>query len=160
MRDTMTRTFSGWQRSFSAFTAGQKVVAVVGTAALLLGGFMVFRWASAPSYSPLFSDLTSADASAVVEELDSQGVPYELTNGGSTVMVPQDAVYKTRIDLSGQGLPTSGDGGYSLLDDQGLSTSEFKEQTDFKRAMEGELSATIEAISRSEERRVGKECLL
>ena len=146
MRDTVTRTFGGWQRSFSAFTAGQKVVAVVGTAALLLGGFMVFRWASAPSYSPLFSDLGSADASAVVEELDSQGVPYELTNGGSTVMVPQDAVYKTRIDLSGQGLPTSGDGGYSLLDDQGLSTSEFKEQTDFKRAMEGELSSTVEAI--------------
>ena len=59
------------------------MVAVVGTAALLLAGFMVFRWASAPSYAPLFSNLPSSDASAVVDELDSQGVPYELTNGGS-----------------------------------------------------------------------------
>ncbi len=61
-------------------------------------------------------------------------------------MVPRDAVYKSRIDLSAEGLPASSDGGYSILDDQGLSTSEFKEQTDFKRAMEGELAATIEAL--------------
>ena len=61
-------------------------------------------------------------------------------------MVPRDAVYQTRIELSGQGLPASSEGGYSLLDDQGISTSEFQEQTDFKRAMEGELASTIEAI--------------
>ena len=146
MRETITRTLTGWRRSFSEFSAGQKVVAVVGTAALLLGGFMVFRWASTPSYAPLFSDLSSSDASAVVDQLDAQGVPYELSNGGSTIMVPQNAVYGTRIKLSGEGLPSSGDGGYSLLDDQGLSTSEFKEQTDFKRAMEGELAATIESL--------------
>src|SRR5690606_34119340 len=52
----------------------------------------------------------------------------------------------TRIKMNGQGLPTGSDGGYSLLDDQSLSTSESQERTNFKRAMEGELSKTIEAI--------------
>lgn len=146
MRDVLTRSAGRWSSTFRAFTTGQKVVAVIGTGALLLGGFMVFRWASAPSYAPLFSQLSSADASAVVEELEVQGVPYELADGGATVMVPRDVLYDTRISLSGEGLPGSGEGGYSLLDDQGISTSEFKEQTDFKRAMEGELANTIKAI--------------
>jgi flagellar M-ring protein FliF len=61
-------------------------------------------------------------------------------------MVPQGQVYSARIALSGKGLPSSNDGGYSLLDKTSLSTSEFQEQTSFKRAMEGELSKTIEAI--------------
>ncbi|WP_182525738.1 flagellar basal-body MS-ring/collar protein FliF [Nocardioides dongkuii] len=146
MKDTITRLTGKLRQSFAAFTTGQKVVAVLGTLALLLGGFMVFRWASTPSYAPLFSNLSSTDASAVVEQLESQGVPYEIAGGGGTVMVPRDQVYETRIELSGEGLPTSSEGGYSLLDDQGLSTSEDQWQTDFKRAMEGELSTTIEGI--------------
>ena len=67
MREVLTRSMSRHQSTFRQFTAGQKVVAVIGTAALLLGGFMVFRWASAPSYAPLFSNLAPADASAAVE---------------------------------------------------------------------------------------------
>ena len=145
-RDTAGRRLTSYSRTFSQFTVGQKLVAVVGTGALLLGGFMVFRWASAPSFSPLYSDLSAADAAAVVDELDAQGVPYELADGGTMIMVPRDAVYQTRIDLSAQGIPEGSEGGYSLLDDQGLATSDFQEQTDFKRAMEGELANTIEAI--------------
>jgi flagellar M-ring protein FliF len=146
MKDNLTRYFGRAQTTFLGFTAGQKVVAIVGTAALLLAGFMVFKWAAAPSYAPLFSNLASSDASAVIEELDAQGVPYKLSNGGNTIMVPREQVYDTRISLSGEGLPTASDGGYSILDDQSLSTSQFQEQTSFKRAMEGELSNTIEAI--------------
>ncbi len=146
MRDVLTRSMNRHRSTFQQFTAGQKVVAIIGTAALLLGGFMVFRWASAPTYAPLFSNLAPADASAVVEELEAQGIGYELADGGGTIMVPRDAVHSTRITLSGEGLPTASEGGYSILDDQGISTSEFKEQTDFKRAMEGELASTVKAI--------------
>lgn len=147
MKDTVTRTLDKYRKTFLDFTTGQKVVAVLGTVALLLGGFMIFRWASAPSYAPLYSNLSSEDASAVVEQLDTSGVPYELAGDGSTIMVPRDLVYSTRIDLSGEGLPSeSSAGGYSILDDQGLSTSEFQNDTAFKRAMEGELSKTIEGI--------------
>lgn len=147
MKDRVAHAFARHQRTFTAFTAGQKVVAVVGTVALLLAGFMIFRWASTPSYAPLYSNLSSSDASAVIDKLDSQGVSYKITNGGATVMVPKDKVYSTRISLSGQGLPSSSDSGYSILDKQSLSTSQFQEQTNFKRAMESELSRTIEALN-------------
>lgn len=147
MRQGIDRTLQRYRRSFALFSTGQKTVAVVGTLALLLAGFMVFRWASTPSYSPLFTNLSAEDASAVIEQLDADGVPYEITSGGSTISVPRSDVYSTRISLSGEGLPAnSGKGGYALLDEQSLSTSQFKEQTDFKRAMEGELASTIEAI--------------
>ncbi|MBW8751201.1 MAG: flagellar M-ring protein FliF [Propionibacteriales bacterium] len=147
MKDGVTRAVARYQRTFMAFTPGQKAVAVVGTIALLLAGFMVFRWASTPSYAPLYSNLSSSDASAVIDKLDSQGVPYKITNGGATVMVPKDKVYSSRITLSGQGLPSSADSGYSILDKQSLSTSQFQEQTNFKRAMESELSRTVEALN-------------
>ncbi len=146
MKDTITRTLSRYQRTFADFTVGQKMVSLVGTGALILAAFMVFRWASAPSYTPLYSDLSSADAAAIIDQLDSSGVPYELGDGGSTVLVPQDEVYKLRIDMSADGLPGDSSSGYSILDGQGLSTSQFQEQTGFKRAMEGELSTTIEAL--------------
>lgn len=148
MKETATRALARVQRTFATFTVGQKMVAVLGTGALLLAAIMVFRWASAPDYVPLYSNLSSRDASAVVDKLESDGVPYQLS-GGSTVLVPRKDVYSTRISLSGAGLPSDssgGAGGYSLLDKQSISTSEFQEQTDFKRAMEGELAKTIEAI--------------
>lgn len=147
MRPGITQALERLRRSFALFSPGQKVVAVVGTGALLLAAFMVFRWASAPSYAPLYTNLSAEDASAVVEQLDADGVSYEIGGGGGTISVPRDQVYSTRIALSGEGIPSgSADGGYALLDGQDISTSQFKEQTDFKRAMEGELSSTIEAI--------------
>ncbi|MCZ4497979.1 MAG: fliF [Marmoricola sp.] len=146
MKDTISRALARYQRTFLAFTTGQKLVAVLGTAALLLAGFLVFRWAATPSYSPLFSDLSAKDASAVIDKLDAAGTPYKITNGGATVMVPKDKVYPSRIALSGAGLPTSSDSGYAALDKQSLSTSQFQEQTNFKRAMETELSNTVEAL--------------
>jgi flagellar M-ring protein FliF len=146
MRNQVTGALTRLQRSFGSFSTGQKVTAVLGAVALLLAGFLVFRWAAAPSYVPLFSDLAPADASAIVDQLESSGTPYELTDGGASILVPREQVYDARIRLSGEGLPAEDDSGYALLDSQDLSTSQFQEQTTFKRAMEGELSETIEAL--------------
>lgn len=146
MRNKLTSSLTRARDTFGEFTTGQKAVALVGTGALLIAAFLVFRWVSTPSYAPLYSGLSGEDAAAVIEELQAEGIPYEVTGGGGTVMVPSADVYTTRITLSGQGLPGSSEEGYSVLDGQDLSTSEFKEQTDYKRAMEGELSKTIEAI--------------
>ncbi len=147
MRDTLQSSLQRFTRGFAAFTPAQKVIALLGTGALLLAAVLVFRWVAQPQYAPLFTNLSPADASAVVDKLDGTGVSYKLTDGGTSVLVPQDDVYKTRISLSGAGLPSGKDGGYSLLDKpMSLSTSTFQEQTIFKRAMEGELSKTIEAM--------------
>ena len=146
MRNQVAGALTRMQRTFASFTAGQKVTAVIGAAALLVAGFITFQWASAPSYVPLFNNLAPADASAIVDQLEAEGTPYELADGGATVLVPNEVVYDARIRLSGEGLPADDSTGYGLLDGAELSTSQFQEQTNFKRAMEGELAETIEAL--------------
>jgi flagellar M-ring protein FliF len=130
----------------STITLGQKVVIGLLALGLVLGGFFFFRWVTAPTYAPLFSNLASADASAIVDELNTEGVTYQLSDGGATIMVPQDQVSALRLTMSGKGLPASQDTGYSLLDKQGITTSEFQQQTTYQRAVEGELAKTLEAL--------------
>jgi flagellar M-ring protein FliF len=131
---------------FSGFTSGQKTILALAIAGVLLGGFMFTRWASTPSYTALFSNMTAGDAAAVTEQLSAQGVQYQLGDGGSTVLVPRDRVYQLRLDLSAQGLPNEESPGYALLDEQGITTSEFRQRVDYQRAMEGELAKTLGAI--------------
>ncbi|KGH48491.1 flagellar M-ring protein FliF [Modestobacter caceresii] len=130
----------------TTISAGQKIVIGLLLAGLLLGGFFFTRWVTAPTLSPLFSNLASTDASAIVEELNAQGVAYELTDGGQTIMVAKDAVYDLRLAMSGQGLPAGEETGYSLLDEQGITTSEFQQQVSYQRALEGELASTLKAL--------------
>jgi flagellar M-ring protein FliF len=146
----MNETIKGYVRrttgTFSAFTPAQKAISVMLLAGLVIGGLFFSRWASAPSYSPLFSGLAPADASAIVEQLNASGTAYELADGGQTILVAKDAVYDTRVAISGQGLPAGDQTGYSLLDEQGITASEFRQRIDYQRALEGELTKTVQAI--------------
>src|SRR4051795_7131411 len=130
----------------STISLGQKVVIGLLLAGLVLGGFFFYSWITAPTYTPLFSNLASTDASAIVDELNAEGVQYELTDGGQTIMVPKDQVYNLRLTMSGKGLPAGQDTGYALLDQQGITTSEFQQQVTYQRAIEGELQKTLEAL--------------
>ncbi|MFI7596954.1 flagellar basal-body MS-ring/collar protein FliF [Actinoplanes sp. NPDC049681] len=132
--------------AFKSFTPGQKAVTIAAVIALAIGGYFFATWASTPSYSPLFSNLSSKDASAIVESLQKSSTPYELANGGTTIMVPQDQVYDLRLQLSGEGLPGESDTGYALLDQQGITTSDFMQHTNYQRALQGELANTIKSI--------------
>ena len=133
----------------SGFTPGQRGIVVVGIALLVLGALALSRWAAQPSWTPLYAKLSSADASAVAEELKAQNIPSPLTDGGNTVLVPQASVYELRVALGAKGIP-AGDGGgdsWALLDNLGMTTTEFQQNTTYQRALEGELGKTLKAIS-------------
>ncbi len=147
MKSALAETVERARATFSTISLGQKVVIGLLLAGLLLGGFFFVRWITAPTQAPLFSNLASTDASAIVEELNAAGVSYELTDGGQTIMVAKDAVYDLRLQMSGQGLPAGSETGYALLDEQGITTSEFQQQVSFQRALEGELSKTLKSLA-------------
>ncbi|OII34914.1 flagellar M-ring protein FliF [Curtobacterium sp. MMLR14_010] len=128
------------------FTAAQRTIAIIGVAALVLGGFALASWLGKPSYAPLFTGLAAADASSVTDQLTTDGVPFELTDGGATILVPQSKVYTERLKAASNGLPSSNEGGYSLLDTMGVTSSEFQQDVTYKRAIEGELAKTISAM--------------
>jgi flagellar M-ring protein FliF len=134
------------QGALGTLTGAQKAVGAIALLAVLLGGMAFVRWVSAPTMAPMFTNLAAADASAIVEQLDSQSAKYELADGGQTVLVPREDVYRLRLAMSSAGLPTSGDTGYALLDQQGVTTSQFQQQVTYQRALEGELARTIGAI--------------
>jgi len=128
------------------FTMAQKTLAIIGVAVLVLGGVALVSWLTKPSYSPLFSGLAAADANAIVTQLKTDNVPYQLVNGGSTILVPDANVYDERLKAASAGLPASTTAGYSLLDSMGVTSSEFQQNITYKRAMEGELAQTIMAM--------------
>src|ERR1700712_3054995 len=92
--------------TLSAISLGQKVVIGLLTVGLILGGFFFYNWVTAPTYAPLFSNLAASDASAIVDQLNTQGVSYQLADGGATVMVPNDQVYNLRLSMSAKNLPS------------------------------------------------------
>ena len=132
--------------AFRSFSPGQKAVTIAAVLALVVGGYFFATWASKPTYSILFNNLSTKDASAIVESLQQSGTSYELANDGQTVLVPQDQVNNLRLSLSGEGLPGDAGTGYALLDQQGITTSDFMQHTNYQRALEGELSNTIKSI--------------
>ncbi|MGN8051345.1 flagellar basal-body MS-ring/collar protein FliF [Curtobacterium sp. 22159] len=128
------------------FSAAQRTIAILVIAALVLGGIALASFLGKASYAPLFTGLAAADASSITDQLQADGVPYQLTDGGATILVPQAQVYSERLKAASNGLPSSNEGGYSLLDKMGVTSSEFQQDVTYKRAMEGELAKTISAM--------------
>ena len=142
----ITSAFGRFAGTVGKFSIAQRTIAIIGIAVLVLGVTAFATWALKPSYSPLFSGLAAADASAIVEQLRTDGVPYQITEGGGTILVPEDKVYDERMKSAAAGFPSSTTGGYSLLDKMGVTSSEFQQSVTYKRAMEGELASTIASL--------------
>ncbi|MBW4043095.1 MAG: flagellar M-ring protein FliF [Acidobacteria bacterium] len=126
------------------FTVAQRTIAIIGVAVLLLGGVALASQLSKPSYGVLYSNISDSEASAVVAQLTKDKVDYQL-QGTGTILVPQASVDNERLATAS--LLSSGAGGYSLLDNLGVTSSEFQQNVTYKRAIEGELAKTIEAIN-------------
>ena len=134
------------QKSIEQLSFPQRVFAVLTAAAIVLGAVALGQWASKPTMSPLFTNLSSTDAAAIVDQLNSSGVKYELAAGGTTIMVPNSKLYDTRLAVASAGLPANSDAGYALLDKMSMTSSEFQQQVTYQRALEGELAKTISAM--------------
>lgn len=105
-------------------------------------------------YKVLFSNLNDRDGSAIVASLQQMNVPYKFTEGGGALMVPERVVHETRLKLAGQGLPKSGFVGFELLENQKLGTSQFVEQVNYQRGLEGELAKSISSVAQVKSARV------
>ena len=127
----------------AGFTSGQKTMMALAFVSVVGGLWVMSHWAPQAELAPLYTNLATSDAAAVSEQLDSAGVKYELTDGGRSILVARDSVYKVRLQMSSQGLPEGGSPGYSLLDKQGITSTQFQQRVAFQRALEGELGRTI-----------------
>lgn len=150
----MENFFQNIKAFYSRLAPGQRVgigVVTVGVIACLVG---VAYWAQQTNYSLLFGNLSETAASEVVEVLKSEGIRYELKQGGTSVYVPYDQVYDLRLRFAGEGIVSDGSSGYEIFDQNTLGMTDFMQKLNLKRALEGELARTISNISQIEAARV------
>lgn len=131
-----------------ALPLAHQIVIGIAAVVLVMAAFVFFQWVSAPSYTVLYSQLDDSTLSTVVDELDRQGVSYEIEAGGSRVLVPKSDVYQIRASLAAAGVQNGAlPQGYSILDGQGLNVSDFRQRVDYQRALEGEMALTLLAMN-------------
>lgn len=111
-------------------------------------------WGQTPDYRVLYSNLSDRDGGAIIESLQQLNVPYKFAEGGGALMVPSNLVYETRLKLASQGLPKGGTVGFELMENQKFGISQFAEQVNYQRALEGELARSVQSIAAVDSARV------
>ncbi|WP_312053208.1 flagellar basal-body MS-ring/collar protein FliF [Pantoea brenneri] len=132
--------------AFDRFRSNPRIIFIIIAAAAISIVIIVFFWANTPDYGVLYSNIGDQDGGAVVEQLTKMNVPYRFDQRRGAIMVPDDQVYGVRLKLAQQGLPKGGSVGFELLDQEKFGISQFSEQINYQRALEGELSRTIDTL--------------
>lgn len=140
LREQVTEIVGGMSRTRRIALAGGALVVFIG---LLL---LIVRMAN-PPYATLFSRLTPEDAGEIVSLLQDGNIPYRLQDNGSTILVPSERVYETRLSMAGQGLPRGGIVGFEIFLETSLGATDFDQLVKYNMALQGELTRTIREMA-------------
>jgi flagellar M-ring protein FliF len=140
-------------RTLQRVPAKSLATLMVGAALLVAVIAASIMWVRTPDYRLLYSNLSDKDGGAIVAALAQLNIPYQNTDGGA-IMVPADKVHDVRLKLASQGLPKGGSVGFDLMDNQKFGTTQFQEQVNFQRGLEGELARSIQSLSAVQNARV------
>ena len=154
MAQTPRETLLALARGFNQLTNARKLGLISGVAGIIAIVVVALITARSTDYKVLFTNISEKDGGAIIAQLSQMNVPYRIADGGGAILVPADKVYQTRLQLASQGLPKAGGIGFELMDNQRFGVSQFTEQVNYQRALEGHLAQTIKAMPEIEEARV------
>jgi flagellar M-ring protein FliF len=136
------------------FTLRQRITIGL-CAVLVLTGLVLFaRWNKERDFKPLFSNLPAEDAGLVINRIRESGVEYRLSENGTAILAPSSRVAELRLQLASAGLPKAGRIGFELFDKTNFGATDFTEQINYHRALEGELERSIMSLGEVEQARV------
>lgn len=143
-----------WTQRLGQMDRGQRLrwgavaaVAVAGIAAALI-------FSQQPDYRVLFSNLSDKDGGAIVAQLTQMNVPYRYTEGGGAILIPADRVHDVRLKLATQGLPKGSVSGFEIMENSKFGITQFQERVNYQRALEGELTRSVQALEAVQDARV------
>ncbi|AJJ03679.1 flagellar M-ring protein FliF [Yersinia pseudotuberculosis IP 32953] len=146
----MNASITGGENRENTFTmtlarlrANPKIPLLIAAAAAIAIIVALMLWAKSPDYRVLYSNLSDRDGGDIVTQLTQLNIPYRFADNGGALLIPAEKVHETRLRLAQQGLPKGGAVGFELLDQEKFGISQFSEQINYQRALEGELSRTI-----------------
>ena len=141
------------REAFNRLDGQQKMGLMVAIAAIIAIIVGTVLWSQQPDWKVLFSNIAEKDGGAIVASLEQQNIPHRMSDSGA-IMVPANRVHEVRLKLASQGLPRGGMVGFELMENQKFGTSQFAEQVNYQRGLEGELARTIMSIGSVQSARV------
>lgn len=133
--------------AFSRLPLQQQLLTFISLALVAALAFAGWTWVRTPAFAVLFSNLSERDGGNIVNALQQMGVAYKFSESGGAILVPQNQVHDARLKLASQGLPKGGLVGFEIMETQKLGLSQFIEQINYQRALEGELSRSVQALA-------------
>ncbi len=145
--DEFVDTPPGPPPTFFQTPLGRNFTLGVGIAIVLAIMAAVWMWSQQPEYRVLFANVSDRDGGAITASLEQMGIPHKFSEGGGAILVPAEQVHDARLKLAAQGLPKGGNVGFELMENQKLGVSQFHEQVNYQRSLEGELARSVESLS-------------
>ena len=139
---------------FKNLTPAKRFTLIISLGVTIIGFIFIMNWAGSPDFQVLYSNLSPEDAGAIVAELKEKRVPYKLSSNGNSILAPSGQIYELRLELATDGLPRGSGVGFEIFDNAKLGMTEFVQNVNYQRALQGELSRTIDRISGIESSRI------
>lgn len=139
---------------FKTMTTGKLISLTILIVATVWGLVVLINWSGRSEYLPLYSQLSAEDAGEVVSRLKEQKIPYKLSHDGGTIQIPRENVYDVRLELASKGIPRGSGVGFEVFDNTKLGMTDFVLNINYQRALQGELSRTINGLAEVESSRV------
>ena len=150
----MATSDSQIQEFFGVMNSAQKVMFGLLLSLVIIISGAIFFWAQQDEQVLLFGNLNPDNANAIVQKLDEKNIDYEISNGGNAIYVPSDKVHALRLELASYGSGNTDSKGYELFDSQSLGMTDFMQQVNQKRALEGELQRSINSLTQVQNSRI------
>ncbi len=141
------------REAFNRLSAQQKIAFAVALAAIIAVVVGSFLWSQQPDWKVLFSNLGEKDGGSIIASLEQQNIPHRMSDSGA-ILVQANRVHEIRLKLASQGLPRGGNVGFELMENQKFGISQFAEQVNYQRGLEGELARTIMSVGTIQSARV------
>lgn len=135
-----------WLDAFRAMDANRRFLAVSIVIGLIVGAIAVGWWVRHITYGALYTSLPADEAGEVIDQLDQMKVPYQISDGGTAIMVPSNQVHDLRLRLAAAGFPRGGTVGFEIFDKSNLGVTDFLQKVNYRRALEGELAKSISSL--------------
>jgi len=139
----MTESISQFFNAFWVLPLSKKISMVLILVLVVTGFAIMFFLANQEDFQVLYNNLSLDDGGSIVAKLKERNIPYKVEANGSIVMVPADKVYELRLSLAGDGLPGGGNVGFEIFDKRDFTTTKFVQELNYRRALQGELTRTI-----------------
>jgi flagellar M-ring protein FliF len=146
----LTKLWNG----FDALSSSRKMSIVMVILITIASIVLMIYFTNQVEYRVLFSNLSAEDAGNIVGKLSEKKIPYKVSSTGNAVSVPAEKVSELRMELAAAGLPQGGGVGFEIFDNKTLGATEFEQQLNYRRALQGELSRTINGLDEIQSSRV------